>query len=327
MGPDYSRSVRQIASSYSAPGNRLHRKLRARLHKMGALSLYSTEKQEVHSWWMILTVLAEKSLASFNMQRRLRSCSYSLPHIYALLRLSNNLEEPPKSLAQSILSRLLSKDTESETHQDTSLSHNDFRNATKKWLTSKIIPVKDFLIPFHLPPCHVVSAAHSSLGTILTNHHAMMAQFSWDTPPPCNCSFFRQKHSNIGGVDHPDDGQWHVASPLDALNVSKRLRFFLGTSAKTQVYPALSSYIDETWAEVQRWAQRHFVPNVTYQDRETFIRSQWSQHTIAHLFLSMTSSTSSLLSPDMLCKVGTMLRPPAHLLSLVLLEDFEEHLR
>ena len=47
------------------------------------------------------------------------------------------------------------------------------------------------------------------------------------------------------------------------------------------MYPALSSYIDETWAEVQRWAQRHFVPNVTYQDWETFIRSQWSQHTIS----------------------------------------------
>ena len=74
----------------------------------------------------------------------------------------------------------------------------------------------------------------------------------------------------------------------------KDFGFFLGTSAKTQVYPALSSYIDETWAEVQRWAQRHFVPNVTYQDWETFIRRQWSQHTIAHLFLSMTSSTSSL---------------------------------
>ena len=106
------------------------------------------------------------------------------------------------------------------------LSHNDFRNATKKWLTSKVIPVKDFLIPFHLPPCHVVSAAHSSLGTILTNHHATMAQFSWDTPPPCNCSRFRQEHPNVRGVDHPDDGQWRVASPLDALNVSKRLRFF-----------------------------------------------------------------------------------------------------
>ena len=107
LGPDYSRSIRQIASSYNAPGNRLHRKLRARLHKLGALSLYSTDKQQVHSSWMILTVLAERSLASVNMQRRFRSCSYSLPHIYALLRLSNSLEEPPKSSVQSILSRIL----------------------------------------------------------------------------------------------------------------------------------------------------------------------------------------------------------------------------
>ena len=145
LGPDYSRSVRQIASSYSAPGNRLHRKLRARLHKMGALSLYSSEKQEVHSSWMILTTLAEKSLASFNMQRSLRSCSYSVPHIYALLRLSNNLEEPPKSLVQSILSRILAfkgglAPPKARPIKIPLLSHNDFRNATKKWLTSKVIP-------------------------------------------------------------------------------------------------------------------------------------------------------------------------------------------
>ena len=194
VGTGLLSSVRQIASSYSAPGNRLHRKLRARLHKMGALSLYSTEKQEVHSSWMILTVLAEKSLASFNLQRRLRSCSYSLPHIYALIRLSNNLEEPPKSLVQSILSRILSlAPPKAGPIKIPLLSHDDFRNATKKWLTNKVVPAKDFLIPFHLPPRHVVSAAHSSMGTFLTNHHKMMAEFSWDTPPPCSCSFFSRE--------------------------------------------------------------------------------------------------------------------------------------
>ena len=218
------------------------------------------------------------------MQRRLRSCSYSLPHIYALLRLSNSLEEPPKSSVQSILSRILVfkgglAPPKARPIKIPFLFHNDFRNATKKWLTSKVIPAKDYLIPFHLPPCHVVSAARSSFGTMLTNHHAMMAQFSWDNPPQCRCSSFRKKHPHIGGVEHPDDGQWHVASPLDALNVSKRLRFLLGTSAKTQVYPALSSFVNDTCAEIQRWAQRHFVPNVTFQDWKSFVCDQWSQHT------------------------------------------------
>eukprot|EP00439_Symbiodinium_sp_Y106_P057401 s2246_g8.t1 len=253
---------------------------------MGALSLYSMEKQEVHSSWMILTVLAEKSLASFNLQRRLRSSSYSIPHIYALIRLSNNLEEPPKSLVQSILSRILTFKGGLTPPKATPikiplLSHDDFRNATTKWLTSKVVPVKAFLIPFHLPPRHVVSAAHSSMGTFLTNHHEMMAGFSWDTPPPCRCSSFREQHPNIGGVNHPEDGRWHVASPLDAWHVSKRLRFLLGTSAKTQVYPALSSYIEETWAEVQRWARRHSVPNVNYEEWRNFVCDQWSQHAIS----------------------------------------------
>ena len=158
LGPDFSRSIRQIASSYSAPGNRLHRKLRARLHKLGALSLYSTDKQEVHSSWMILTVLAERSLASFNLQRRLRSCSYSLPHIYALLRLSNNLEEPPKSSVQSILSCILAfkgglAPPRARPIKIPFLSHSDFRNATKKWLTNtKLFRSKTILFRFTCLP-------------------------------------------------------------------------------------------------------------------------------------------------------------------------------
>ena len=73
VGPDHSFAVKQLASSYQAPGTRLHRKLRKRLHKLGAWSLYSSSKQEPESSWMILTVLSERSLLSFNLQRMLRS--------------------------------------------------------------------------------------------------------------------------------------------------------------------------------------------------------------------------------------------------------------
>ena len=98
VGPDYSFAVKQLTSSYQAPGTRLHRKLRKRLRKLGALSLYSSSKQEPESSWMILTVLSERSLASFNLQRMLRSSAFSLQHIYAVCRLSSNLGEPPRSM-------------------------------------------------------------------------------------------------------------------------------------------------------------------------------------------------------------------------------------
>ena len=70
VGPGYSFAVKQLASSYQAPGTRLtrlHSKLRKRLHKLGALSLYSSSKQEPESSWMILTILSERSLASFKI--------------------------------------------------------------------------------------------------------------------------------------------------------------------------------------------------------------------------------------------------------------------
>eukprot|EP00439_Symbiodinium_sp_Y106_P043682 s5926_g5.t1 len=106
--------------------------------------------------------------------------------------------------------------------------------------------------------------------------------------------------SKIGPDEFPDASGCGIVKRAKAvveqeeLAAMEELRRSLNAGARDQapiltsspvlgdlVYPALSSYIAETWAEVQRWAQRHFVPNVTYQDWETFIRSQWSQHTIS----------------------------------------------
>ena len=105
VGPDYSFASKQLASSYQAPGTRLHRKLRKRLHKLGALPLYSSSKQEPESSWVILTILSERSLASSNLQRVLSSSAFSLHHVYAAHRLSNNLDEPPRSMVQSLLQK------------------------------------------------------------------------------------------------------------------------------------------------------------------------------------------------------------------------------
>ena len=106
-GPDYSQSVRLIASSFHAPGTGLHRKLRKMLHRLGALSLRSSGKQQPESSWMTLTISSDRSLASFDMQRELRSNVYSLQHVYASHRSVNNLGEPPRSSVQSLLTKII----------------------------------------------------------------------------------------------------------------------------------------------------------------------------------------------------------------------------
>ena len=169
VGPDYCFAIKQLASSYQAPGTRLHRKLRKRPHKLGALSLYSSSKQEPESSWMILTVLSEGSLASFNLQRMLRSSAFSLHHMYAAHRLSNNLGEPPRSTVQSLLQNILVfkggvKPPKSRPLQIPVLSQQGFRGTIKTWLRQAVTSRKDSLVPFHLPPCNVVAAAHQIIG-------------------------------------------------------------------------------------------------------------------------------------------------------------------
>ena len=100
---------------------------------------------------------------------------------------------------------------------------------------------KDYLIPFHLPACNVV-AAHLSLGKLVGNHHKMMDEFDWDTPPSCTCQAFKERHPEAQMVKHPNDDSQHVATRLCSLNFSDRLKYIIGVSAKTQVCPKFRDY-------------------------------------------------------------------------------------
>ena len=274
VGPDYSQSVERIASSFQAPGTRLHRKLRKRLHKLGALSLYSSTKQEPESSWMILTILAERTLASFDTQRELRSSAYALQHVYALYRLVNNLDEPPRSNVQSTLTKILLF----KGGVKRCFSHPSLRSAVKKWLTSKVLPLVIIWFPFICRHATWSPAAHLSLSKLLVHHHRRMAEFEWDAEPPCNCQVFLQQHQDLESVRHPDDGQLHVASPFDKLNLARRLKFWMGVGAKTQVYSSFQQHLEQSWTQLEKWASRHLVFGISQAEWPRFLHEQWKQH-------------------------------------------------
>ena len=60
-------------------------------------------------------------------------------------------------------------------------------------------------------------------------------------------------------VKHPSDESRHVAARLCSLNFSARLKYITGVIAKTQVYPKFQDYLESTWAQLTKWAQRHHV--------------------------------------------------------------------
>ena len=205
VGPNYSFATKQLASSYQAPGTRLRRKLRKWLRKLGALSLYNSSRQEPKSPWMILTVLSEKPLASFNLQRMLRSSAFSLQHIYAVHRLSNNLDEPPRSMVQSLLQKILAFKGDSFT-----VSQRIQRNYLSLVKTSCYFKKGIF-------DCNVVAAAHLSLSKLMSNRRRMMEEFDWDMPPLCTCQAFEEQRPEAQVVKHPTDESQHVATRLCSL--------------------------------------------------------------------------------------------------------------
>ena len=70
-------------------------------------------------------------------------------YIYAVHRLSNNLDEPPRSIVQSLLQKILVfkggvKPPKSRPLQIPLLSHQGFRGTIKTWLRQAAISRKDF---------------------------------------------------------------------------------------------------------------------------------------------------------------------------------------
>ena len=124
----------------------------------------------------------------------------------------------------------------------------------------------------------MVPAAHLSLGKMLINHHGKMAEFEWEEPPNCNCRDFIKQHPHLEVVTHPEDGLPHVASPLEKHSISRRLKFWMGVSAKTQVYPSFQQYCDRSWDELSKWASRHFVSGVNKAEWMEFLAEQWCLH-------------------------------------------------
>ena len=242
---------------------------------------------------MILTVVSERSLASFNLQRMLRSSSFSLQHTYAVHRLCNNLDGPPRSMVQSLLQKILEfkggvKPPKSRPLQIPLLSHNGLRGTIRAWLRQAVISRKEYLIPFHLPPCNVVAAAHLSLGKLVGNHHKMMEEFDWDTPPSCTCQAFKKgQHPEAQMVKHPKDDSQHVATRLCSLSFSDRLKYITGVSAKTHVYPKFQDYLESTWTQLTKSAQRHHVGGVQPQGWEQLITEQWQLHYPVKFIISM----------------------------------------
>ena len=91
------RFVHLLSTKFGVPGNRLFRTLRRRLFHTMRIHLYHHSIFRNDHQWHILFQLAENSYQSFQTAKSLRCAQYFADQIFALYRLANNLEDPPRS--------------------------------------------------------------------------------------------------------------------------------------------------------------------------------------------------------------------------------------
>ena len=181
--------------------------------------------------WDILMMLAGGGRLAFEASRRLRSSEFSPMHIFALHRLSNHLDDPPRtrvksSLLQTLKFRQLAVPNLRKPLVIPFLAHSSFKQSVRAFLRHQIRSSKEFRIPFDLPSVQVVAGKQQSMNDLLYNHLRAPRSWSWSTPPPCSCASLLLQHPEL------QLSQGHIASPLKKLNVSRCLRHILSFSAE-----------------------------------------------------------------------------------------------
>ena len=283
-------------------GKRLFLKLRRRMrhvqqHFLSTPARKTFSREEA---WMIIHDLTTHDGRAWNMQRSLGSSTWSHNHIYALCKLSANLEEPFRSRARSRLAAVLKF-----RHQDVPkrnqplvvpfLAHSKFRAFVVGWLRDVRCRFLDALLPFHLPSKSVVEGSHQSVGKLLFSFQTWLKRFESSPGKSfCMCEEVLKQHPHLETIDG------HIASPAEKLSMSSHLRKLVEFSAKTMVFPSKQVFLKTTLKLVRKWACIHKFPvHEIVVDWERFVEEQWPMH---------LQAASHRFTFQDVCRVKTQLR-------------------
>jgi len=282
--------LQALRTTYLGIGNRLYAQLRRRLMYQQVFQFYDHNLSKHTTAWVQLHILAEQSQRSFDMQRHIRSSSTHSNHLFALYKLANQMDDPPRTRVRSLIKsaiqfRQLPLPPTPRPLILPLLCHTTFATQTRIWLRQLARQQKPWLPPFHVPKCNITAGKHTTLKQALFSHFSWMRQFQWHIPPACLCHQITTQHPQL--LTTTLDNSPHIASPAGHLTIPFRLQQFLSTHAGTQVYPTRQHYIQCTWPTLQRWLQHHNLFNITYEHWHQHVHEQWTQH-LTHAQESVT---------------------------------------
>ena len=252
---------------------------------------------------------------AFDPSRQLRSSEFSHLHVYALHRLANHVEDPPRPKVKTFLKQILEfRGMATPRHCKPLviplLAYSGFKQAVKACLLEQISNFKKYLVPFHLPSIQVVAGGSDSTKDVLFNHFYVQKSWSWTAPPKCPCGSLQTHHPNLL-LAHG-----HIASPARLISISRRSREILRFSAASGISPSFQDYRATTSRIVQQWMNTNGLN--CYNSEEWDLGSY-----MLSLLGSLSSSTSSRICGT---RSRSCCQRDVHRLPIYVLESCTSHL-
>ncbi|CAE7787762.1 unnamed protein product [Symbiodinium sp. CCMP2592] len=276
-------SSKRRGSLYCTFGLRLWRKLRKRMFGRSS-KFFIHDSRELA--WGLLFKMASRTRASFETAKLLRSNKTADEEVYALIKLSRNIENPHRNRVQGILKGVVKfrkKMHWPRTSRPLGVlptASPSFSKECEKWLQDLILRYKYLFPSFHVPKNSLREVPHQSIKKFLHNFRSWeetMWEHDFDLESVhCPCEQFAGKlpvHCFVSG---------HVATGLE--NLTKLLpgcSSILSASAASTFFPGRNHWMAKSRALFDQWLKRHKLPATLHPIFQSFCDHQWQQHVAA----------------------------------------------
>ena len=166
--------------------------------------------------WTIIHALGSNTKARFENTKMLQSSSGGLPLCYALRRLSNNIQEPYRTLSLQAIDASINwwkgkpAPRASALRAPWSLSP-DLQKSLKHFLCQWHLQVLAHQVPCHVPSFKTIFVKHASVLDQLCNHKQAVTRWSTNIDVECCCKNWPEyKKASL----NPSDHHWVLSGSL-----------------------------------------------------------------------------------------------------------------
>ena len=242
--------------------------------------IHTVSKQRLELW-TIIHALGSNTKARFEQTKMLRSNDGGLTLCYALRRLTNNIQEPFRTLSLNAIDASIKwwhgkpAPRASALRAPWSLTPN-LQQQLRKFLRQWHLQILDYQVPCHNPSFKMVFIKHAAVLEQLCNHKKAIDDWSTSNPAICCC---KNWSSYKAAALNPSEPHWVLAGSLLHSILPPELAVIAEGSLSNKVFPSKKEYHNQMRLGMKNWTKRNGLPSMPNTAISDLCHHLWSEHT------------------------------------------------